>query len=275
MNREKLEFRRYAGLYGLEAVFARHVRQPVSRHVHSRTCVVFVEQGRRCMHLAGQDHEICSGLGVLVGAQDVHACESSGGEPCSYLMFCLGEDVLHGLACGLGRRLEDLPVLSGPLGSVGFAEAMRLKDCLLENAADMSAQECLLDLGEVLFRDIAGPPDEYEHAKASDAVRLVRGRIETDYAVPIRLDDLAEEAGCTPQALCRAFVRHVGMPPHAYLNQVRVNAARIVLAEGGSLVQAAYDAGFADQSHFCKVFRKLMGMTPGVYIKGLLGGKPT
>ncbi len=62
------------------------------------------------------------------------------------------------------------------------------------------------------------------------------------------------------------------MTPHAYLLEVRVQAARRMI-EGGerSLAQIALDCGFAQQSHLGSAFRKVLGVTPGQYRRRLAG----
>ena len=97
------------------------------------------------------------------------------------------------------------------------------------------------------------------------AVRRAREYLQTYYAEDICLADLAEVAGLSPFRLCRAFAKSVGVPPHAYQVQLRVRQARRLLFEGASVVEAAGRAGFADQSHLGRHFKKLVAMSPGEY----------
>ncbi|NEQ55828.1 MAG: helix-turn-helix transcriptional regulator, partial [Leptolyngbya sp. SIO3F4] len=57
-------------------------------------------------------------------------------------------------------------------------------------------------------------------------------------------------------------------PPHAYLNHVRVHQAKRLLASGHSITDAALSTGFADQSHLHRHFKKMVGVTPGQYVRG-------
>jgi AraC-like DNA-binding protein len=54
-----------------------------------------------------------------------------------------------------------------------------------------------------------------------------------------------------------------GLPPHQYLLQLRVDAARRLLAAKVPASEVAADVGFADQSHFV---RRFLGVTPGRYV---------
>ena len=67
----------------------------------------------------------------------------------------------------------------------------------------------------------------------------------------------------------RVFHDEVGLPPHAYLTQVRVNRARRLLSQGWPITEVAFEVGFVDQSHLNKRFKRITGMTPGQYRKNV------
>jgi len=81
----------------------------------------------------------------------------------------------------------------------------------------------------------------------------------------ISLNTLAEIAGCTSYHVIRLFKETMGMSPHAYLIQLRLERARKLLDEGNTITDAALNAGFSDQSHLTRRFKKRFGITPGTY----------
>ncbi len=95
------------------------------------------------------------------------------------------------------------------------------------------------------------------------AVRRVREYLEENYAENVSLDRLSAVARLSSFHLVRVFAAEVGLPPHAYQTQVRVNRARRLLSGGTSVVEAALATGFADQSHLTRLFKRLVGVTPG------------
>lgn len=97
------------------------------------------------------------------------------------------------------------------------------------------------------------------------AVARVRAYIEAHYADRVALADLAAEAGLSPFHLVRVFQRATGMPPHVYLESVRIRQAQRLLAGGQPLADVAYATGFSSQSHFTSRFRQIIGVTPGVF----------
>jgi AraC family transcriptional regulator len=91
----------------------------------------------------------------------------------------------------------------------------------------------------------------------------VRERLLEDPTESLRVRDLARDAGVHPVSLARAFRRHYGAPIGTVLRRRRVTLAAVRL-EGSeeSLCDVALATGFADQPHFCRVFKATTGVTP-------------
>jgi AraC-like DNA-binding protein len=76
--------------------------------------------------------------------------------------------------------------------------------------------------------------------------------------------------------LIRVFHKAVGVPPHVYATLVRVRDAEQLLRAGIGIAEAADRAGFYDQSHLNRWFRRTLGVTPGQYRKAhFLRSRPT
>lgn len=81
------------------------------------------------------------------------------------------------------------------------------------------------------------------------------------------LSDLAAIAGVSPAHFCTLFKRAMGMPPHRYLLNLRVDRAAHLLQRGDlSISQVATEVGFADQSHLTRHLKRLRGVTPGALL---------
>ena len=102
------------------------------------------------------------------------------------------------------------------------------------------------------------------------AMSLLRERV----IDPPTLDELALATGVGPYTLLRAFRAETGLPPHAYLNQLRVRQARQLLDRGVPPARAAAEAGFADQAHLTRHFKRVLGVPPGAYQRARRGEAP-
>ena len=88
-------------------------------------------------------------------------------------------------------------------------------------------------------------------------------RIDSDPSDQVSLAELAQMAGLSRFQFLRAFCRQTGLTPHAYQVQRRIHLARRLILAGQPLATAASSAGFADQSHMTRLFRRTLGYTPG------------
>ena len=101
--------------------------------------------------------------------------------------------------------------------------------------------------------------------RASAAVAQTRDLLLSRLADPPSLDELSELTGLGQFALLRAFRAETGLPPHAYLNQVRVRRARRLLDRGLTPAEVAACTGFADQAHLTRHFKRVVGVPPRAY----------
>jgi AraC-like DNA-binding protein len=97
------------------------------------------------------------------------------------------------------------------------------------------------------------------------AVKRARAYLDANLAEKVTLVHLAQEAELTPFRLLRAFRNSLGVSPHDYQLQSRVRVATQLLRQQISPASAAHAVGFADQAHLTRVFKGIMGTTPGQF----------
>ena len=77
-----------------------------------------------------------------------------------------------------------------------------------------------------------------------------------------RADTLARMCAVSTRQLSCYFARRFGQPPHAWLNEHRCHQARELLLGGLFVKSVAFELGFRDSAHFCRVFKRRYGLTP-------------
>lgn len=108
-----------------------------------------------------------------------------------------------------------------------------------------------------------------QRTKLSDQqLRLATEFIQDNFHTPIRLSELAELTGLSQLHFSRAFKETVGMPAHKWHQEIRVKRAQeLLLKRNASLSEIATEAGFADQAHLTRVFKRVTGVTPAYWAR--------
>lgn len=249
----------------LEACRFAGIAQPFPNHFHEHYVIGFVEQGERVLSCKNQEHHIQPGDILLFNPGDNHACTQSDGGVFAYGALNLPKDTMLALSAEVTGR-QTLP---------GFAQNVlhdeELLCCLrtlhrmvLGHSADFGREERLLLLVSTLIQHYGQPFDACV-PECPQAVETVCGFIRQHYAEHLTLDALCCCAALSKSTLLRAFARAKGITPYRYLEIVRINAKKNLLARGVPPLDAALQTGFADQSHFTKAFGSYIGLAPGVY----------
>lgn len=140
-------------------------------------------------------------------------------------------------------------------------------NALLFSSADPAEKEAAV----VAFIDdldvAAATPVPAPHASPQQHRRLQPAFALLDAAPmsSVSLDDLASCTGMDRYAMIRAFRTATGLTPHAWQLNRRINVARERLGQGQPLAEVAHALGFADQSHFQRLFKAHASITPGRY----------
>lgn len=156
-------------------------------------------------------------------------------------------------------------------GPMGFSSRSSLPDLVAVAAALRSSahplvkETALTELVNALLDARLIATRELEPAASHRTVKRARELLIEELNTPPSLTELARELGCNHFVLLRAFRREMGVPPHAFVLRVRIERARQLLARGNEVTEVAHALGFADQSHFTRHFKRVVGLAPGAY----------
>jgi AraC family transcriptional regulator len=131
-----------------------------------------------------------------------------------------------------------------------------------------SAKVCLLRAVELLTATGGGRPVQatIRGGLAPWQKRSVTAYVEANVGSTIRVSDLARVARLSVGHFFRAYRESFGEPPLAHIARLRIERAQsLMLMSGMSLSQVALDCGLHDQSHFTRVFRRIVGANPGIW----------
>jgi AraC-like DNA-binding protein len=251
----------------LDLLHAR-VAEPYAPHVHEEYAVGACTAGREVIRYRGTLHYAGPGSVVVLEPGEAHTGGPADPPDFTYrVMYPAAGLLAEGpLAEGTPRmpRFRE-PVIADP----GLAAELRrlhaaLGAGLLETEPLQAESRLSWLLGELVRRH-ASPSRDVEVPGAGRVARLVMAQLADRLVCPPALAEIAAGTGLSRYQLVRSFRTEVGMPPYAWLAQHRVSAARALLERGCRPAEAAALTGFADQAHLTRWFRRVVGVTPGVY----------
>lgn len=259
-------------LGGVDLLRARFVTQRFSKHFHDGFALGCIEDGAMRFRYKGETVTAPKGQVNLVVPGEPHDGHGATGDGWAYRMFYLRPEALLEAAEHL-MRCPNLPNFrGGVLDDPNLAACVGATHRILERE-DVSSLEKETRLLWLLTHWISRHADERgefpRDGREHRAVERAREIIRAQFAEDISLTGLAREAGLSPFHLVRVFENQIGVTPHTYLTQTRVERARDRLTGRERLADIAAECGFSDQAHLTRLFKRQIGITPGKYRKFL------
>ncbi|MGK6312806.1 AraC family transcriptional regulator [Neorhizobium sp. DT-125] len=246
---------------GIERIEARFHGNGFSPHRHDTYALGFTLSGVQTFHYRGAARASLPGNVIVLHPDEVHDGAAGTDDGLRYRMLYLPpERLIEAAGSARGLPFVPTPVISDAA----------FRQCLAEALDDLDAepQELLLDdlivrLSAGLWRHADGRKTDAGTSLAQAAVLRCRDYLRENCDRTVSSEELEEISGFDRYTTARQFRRLLGTSPHRYLVMRRLDRAKTLLSQGGSLADAAADAGFADQAHFTRHFKKTFGMTPG------------
>jgi AraC-like DNA-binding protein len=255
---------RVQALESLELLQVVETKEGYANHLHETYGVCWVTTGFVKTHYQGEGHLSFPKSLTIMNPGEVHrgvllSCEGS-----SYYSFYPQEQHVREI-------YGALPYFKGPVVADEVL-TQKVKNFVLSLlGVSLELQTHYLALLTHLLKyyaekPLAVAPVHAEKTAISRAKAYLHANVQTD----VTLDELAKVADLNRAYLIRAFKKTLGLPPHAYLTQLRLVEAKKRLIAGEAISQVALALGFADQSHFSRTFKNTYGLTPAKYAKAVV-----
>ncbi|WP_256105034.1 AraC family transcriptional regulator [Streptomyces sp. ODS05-4] len=256
----------YPAVPGLDLLRARYVRHSFVRHSHEGFVLGAVRQGVEDVVTPHGTLHAGRGSVVMLNPEVPHSAHAGDPDGWSYATLYPSLDLVAAIAA------EETTLRGTP----SFAETIVEDEdtALLIRAVHRAAEEgnalaadslLRVTLARLLRRH--GTALTVRAPRDAGAVTAARARdlLHRRMADPPSLEQLARELDTGSFALLRAFKAAYGMPPHTWLTDARIRAARRLLEAGTPPAAAAAEVGFTDQPHLNRHFTRIVGVPPGAY----------
>lgn len=252
---ELAHYWQHPAVSGVDLLRARYLKHGFTRHTHDTFAIGVARHGVEELLVGTETHLVSAGGVVLLNPEVVHTGRPAGTDGWAYRAFYLDVDVVAE-ATGVANPWFTEPVVYDEATATALHQAH-----LAAQKGDRLASATLLGIALSGLSCGSRLPNKAGTKAVRDAREILHQRL----VDPPSLSELAAEVGAGQYSLLRAFRTAHGLPPHAYLNQLRVRRARALLDAGEQVAHAAVAVGFVDQSHLSRHFRRIVGVAPGAY----------
>lgn len=240
-------------------------------HSHTQWSLGAITSGKSTFRYRNDDFLVNAGDLVMMNPEWVHACNPMDDQPWAYLMMYVDTQWLTDMRFKAGLlpapHWQDLTtaVLSDSIWYDRYCHlASRLLDCQCDL---LDKQTGLVEFLSDLMHELTNRPVKSQ-SQATGILTELASYLDRHTAEEISLDALCDLSGYSAGHLIHAFKQVFGLTPHAYQVNRRVQLGQSKLRKGASIAEAALNAGFADQPHFQRAFKRLMAATPNQYRLG-------
>ena len=241
-------------IVGFEAYFGAHAFDP---HRHDAYAIGRTVSGVHRFHYRGETKLCLPGETMIIHPDESH--DGCAGSDAGfryrgvYVQPSLVQDIVKGTALPFfGACITQEPRLA-----VAADALLNTLDANLDSMAEDDALYAfVITLANVTGTSLSNPSPHFA------AAALAREYIDDNLDQAITLDDLAECAGRDRWSLSGDFRGFFGTSPHRYLTLRRLDRVKALVQAGKALSDASIEAGFFDQSHMTRHFKKAFGLSP-------------
>jgi AraC-like DNA-binding protein len=247
------------GVQALEAWFAGH---GFDTHRHDTYAIGLTDTGVQAFDYRGAAQVSTPGEVVVLHPDETH--DGRAGTPAGfgYRIVYVAPRRIEEAARALRGRPGPLPFVREPV-AINTRLADAVADAFADEPDPLAVDDLVVRLTGALLDADPSSGARAPGRLAAGAVERVRQILDAETGRVVRSAELESATGLSRYELARQFRALCGTSPYRYSVLRRLDRARTRLHQGDAPVEAALDAGFADQPHFSRMFKAAFGLTPG------------
>ncbi len=252
----------------LRLMRARYVQHAFKPHAHDYYVLGIIEDGLQTFAHGRNTLVTAPGKLIIINPEEVHTGEAATTTGFTYRALYPSKTLMDSFASAFTAKTSPSPHFHGGLiHDADVFNALQHLHHLSETPPTLIALEDALThfFVSLIHRHAGQRLTLKTYHAAPQAIRIVCEYIEAHFADNISLSQLAGLVNISAFHLARLFRRHIGMPPHTYLENVRIRHVERLLFDDMPLADIAFVTGFSSQSHLNKTFKRFIGTTPGEY----------
>ncbi len=250
---------------GVELLAAWFQGHAYHTHRHDTYAIGLTVSGVQAFDYRGTAHSSTPGQVVVLHPDELHDGHAGTEEGFGYRILYVNPALIFEAVQALGGPGSALPFVRTPV-VLNRKLSATITGAFQGTREPLAMDSLMVQLAEGLLEaDPCG--QRVARPRHLDVAALERARqfLDTEKTRVVRSSELEAVTGLTRYALARQFRWRYGTSPYRYLLMRRLDFARAQLSRHRSLVDVAFEAGFADQAHFTRRFKAAFGLTPARY----------
>lgn len=231
-------------------------------HLHQELSIGCIEKGATHLNVNGSDYFIQEKEAVIIYPFVSHRCQPVDIQNWEFTMIYIDGDfcreVLTHMDTGHSIGIKKL----------GDTEFNKIKSLSRYLKSDESSYSKETELISTLIEIFAFCDIEIK-LETDEKINRIKEYLEENFLEAIQLGAMEQQFNINKFSLIRSFSKRFNTTPNAYQLQLKINYGRQLLKGSGNIADIAANAGFYDQAHFTREFKKAYGVTPLQYYKDI------
>ena len=269
MKDNELTIETDSDIMGIELTEARMVSHVFPKHFHEDYRFGITYSGQGALFCQGKKNIVPQGNCFFLRPGEIHYGHPSSTTVWHYSVISIHESLIKDIAHNKG--------------SLTVTDVVTTDQSLVKAVNHIyhtfrSQNTTLIEKEQLLYFFVKSLPGNIctnviSASKNKHYLQILCDYIDQNFYQSISVHDLAKISNLHPNYVFELFRKGMGMSPHQYQNQLRINAAKKSILTDKPLADIAIDLGFYDQSHLCRLFKRSIGVTPNAYRHLLLSKK--
>jgi AraC-like DNA-binding protein len=265
-----LKFHVNDDISGVELMNANFRSNKASLHYHSEFIIGVMESGMQSYCPKSPKEKIISkGHVSMINPERIHSNKSIDDQGYRYRTFNIKPEIFQQISNDMAQNEVLFPTFNKVTVKDKYLEEqlLHLHNCLFLNEFDtIQNQNCFYETFAYLIKNHSSNKLKGDKVSTNSIIsNRIKDYLHTYFDSKITLEQLSEISGLSTYYLNRVFSKSIGIPPHKYLINLRLNKALQLLKNKNSVTEVGYMVGFFDQSHFTRNFKSFLGITPKQY----------
>jgi AraC-like DNA-binding protein len=254
------------GSTGIERLEARFVGQAFSPHRHDTYAIGITLSGVQAFRYRGMRRYCLPGQCHVLHPDEMHDGGAGTATGFGYKIVYIDPSLVQQALGGKALPFVSDPIVETRVFQDALPRALWRLEEPIDDVARIEIVTAVADLLDRASRTGAQKPSSLRLA----ALLRVRDLIAADPAIRQSIETLEGVSGLDRWALARQFRAAFGTCPSNFRTMRQLDEARRMISGGLPLAAAALEAGFADQSHMSRLFKRAYGLTPATWAAALV-----